>query len=143
MVRMLRLLLVLSTVASLLAGPALAQPAGASIFGVWRNPKDSVHVDVRPCGKGACGFVVWASAKAQADAREGGTQNLVGLELFRNLVEQPDGRWRGKVFVPDLNATFSGSAEVLDAGRLRARGCLIANIACKSQIWTRVAPAVD
>jgi len=48
------------------------------------------------------------------------------------------GSWRGRVFVPDLNAIFRGSAEMIDRGTLRARGCLFANIICKSQIWTRV-----
>jgi uncharacterized protein (DUF2147 family) len=140
MVRMLRLLLVLSAAAGLLAGPAAAQPADGSIYGVWRNPKDSVHVHVKPCGDSACGYVIWANANAQADARKGGTPSLIGLQLFRNFSQQASGRWRGKVFVPDLNATFTGTAELLDSGRLKARGCLFANIACKSQIWTRVAP---
>jgi uncharacterized protein (DUF2147 family) len=130
------------TAAVSLATPAVAQtpaPAGGAIYGVWRNPKNSVHVDVKPCGASACGYVVWADADAQADARKGGTPNLIGLQLFRNFNPQANGRWRGKVFVPDLNATFSGSAELLDDDRLRARGCLIANIACKSQVWVRVA----
>jgi Uncharacterized protein conserved in bacteria len=132
-------------VLALLATMALAAPAaaqaqpGASIYGVWRNPKNSVHVDVRPCGESACGYVVWANAEAQADARKGGTPNLIGLQLFRNFNQQANGRWRGKVFVPDLNATFTGMAELVDNDHLRARGCLIANIACKSQVWVRIA----
>lgn len=127
------------TAAAALAAPAAAQPGGGAIYGVWRNPKNSVHVDVRPCGPSACGYVVWANADAQADARKGGTPNLIGLQLFRNFNPQTNGRWRGKVFVPDLNATFTGTAELVDKDRLRARGCLIANIACKSQVWVRVA----
>jgi uncharacterized protein (DUF2147 family) len=127
------------TAAAALAAPAVAEAQpGSSIYGVWRNPKNSVHVDVRPCGPSACGYVVWANADAQADARKGGTPNLVGLQLFRNFNPQANGRWRGKVFVPDLNATFTGTAELVDEDRLRARGCLIASIACKSQVWVRV-----
>jgi uncharacterized protein (DUF2147 family) len=131
------------------AAPAAAQvgaPAPGSAgrtYGVWRNPKDSVHVEIRPCGTGACGVVVWANAKAQADARKGGTANLIGLQIFRDLVRDKAGVWRGKVFVPDLNMTFTGSAESIDAGALRARGCLIGNIACKSQIWRRVDAAAE
>lgn len=128
------------TAAVVLAAPAAAEAQpGSSIYGVWRNPKNSVHVDVRPCGPSACGYVVWANADAQADARKGGTPNLIGLQLFRNFSPHASGRWRGKVFVPDLNATFTGTAELVDQDRLRARGCLIANIACKSQVWVRVA----
>jgi len=133
-----KLVLVLTAAAALAAPTASQAQSAGAIYGVWRNPKNSVHVDVRPCGPSACGYVVWANADAQADARKGGTANLIGLQLFRNFNPQANGRWRGKVFVPDLNATFSGTAELVDQDRLRARGCLIANIACKSQVWVRV-----
>jgi len=123
-------------------GPALATalsvigPEGT--YGIWSNPKGSVHVEVRPCGDAACGFVVWANAKAQADARKGGTENLIGLQIFRDFERESDGSWKGKVFVPDLNRTFSGGAIPIDARTLRTRGCIFAGLGCKSQIWTRV-----
>jgi uncharacterized protein (DUF2147 family) len=123
--------------AAALAGPAVAGDAPA-LTGVWRNPKYSVHVEIKPCGPGACGYVVWASPKAQADAREGGTRELVGLQLFRNFTPEKNGAWRGKVFVPDLNATFSGTAQLIDTDSLKARGCLFAAIGCKTQVWKRV-----
>jgi uncharacterized protein (DUF2147 family) len=136
--RALKLLLALAVVAG--AASASAQPAasGARAFGVWRNPKNSVHVDIRPCGPQACGYVVWASEKAKADARKGGTANLVGLQLLRDMSLDKSGVWRGRVFVPDLNMTFSGAAEPVDINTLRARGCLIGSIGCKTQTWTRV-----
>src|SRR5215207_3360225 len=113
----LRLCSALATAALVAAAPVFAQGAAAApgpLTGVWRNPKNSVHVEIRPCGPGACGVVVWASPKAQADARGGGTKDLVGLQLFRNFVPEKSGAWRGKVFVPDLNATFSGTAQLID-----------------------------
>lgn len=132
-----------TVLAALAATAALGAGTGAhaqepSLFGVWRNPKDSVHVEIRPCAAGACGHVVWANAKARADAREGGTEDLVGLQLFRNFVQEKGGVWRGKVFVPDLNRTFSGTATLVDSQTLRARGCLVGNLVCKSQTWTRI-----
>ena len=137
----------LAFAASLVAGlsvslGALAQPAAAgasSIAGVWRNPKDTVHVEIRSCEGSTCGYVVWASPRAEADARKGGTERLVGLQLFRQFEQDKHGTWRGKVFVPDLNATFSGSALLVDANTLRAKGCLFANVLCKAQDWRRVA----
>ena len=125
---------VMSVASSALADSAAAP---AAIDGVWRNPKNSVHVELRPCGAGKCGYVVWASAKAQADARKGGSENLVGLQLLRDFTPDKSGAWRGKVFVPDLNATLSGTAELISADALRARGCLL-KIICKSQIWSRI-----
>jgi uncharacterized protein (DUF2147 family) len=106
--------------------------------GVWRNPENSVHVEIQTCGEAVCGYVVWASPRAEADARRGGTDVLVGLRLFRDFVRQKTGEWRGTIFVPDLNATLAGSAVALDGERLKARACLIGKLFCKSQIWTRV-----
>jgi len=126
-----------------LAAGLIATPAGAAVddlYGVWRNPRDSVHLEIKPCGGSACGVVVWASAKAQADARRGSGQNLVGQQLLRDFAPAGGG-WRGKVFVPDLNHVFAGSARAIDAGHIEAKGCLIGGIFCKSQTWTRVAEA--
>jgi len=81
--------------------------------------------------------VVWATPKAQADSRRGSGQELIGLQLLRDFAPAKDG-WRGKVFVPDHNMTLTGTARPLDAAHLEAKGCLIRNLVCKSQIWTRV-----
>src|SRR5687768_11229570 len=126
--------------AVLLAGqPAMAQPATADAFGVWRNPKDNVRVEIRPCGTAACGTVVWASPKAQAKARAAGTSSLVGTQVLKNLeLDERRGVWRGKVFVPELNRNFTGIAEPVDAKQLRAKGCVIGGLLCKSQVWTKI-----
>jgi uncharacterized protein (DUF2147 family) len=121
-----------------IAAASLAQAAVPESYGIWRNPKDSVHVEVKPCGEGACGVVIWANEKAQADSKRGGTDNLIGLTLFRNFIEVKDGIWKGKVFVPDLNGTFSGTAEVLNPRSIRAKGCAFAGMGCKSQVWVRI-----
>ena len=123
--------------AAALASSALAQSQPHS-YGVWRNPKNSVHVEIKDCGGRTCGYVVWANADAKEDARKGGTENLVGLQLFRDFEPAKNGVLRGKVFVPDLNHTFSGTAQFVDDTTLKARGCLFANVICKSQTWRRV-----
>jgi uncharacterized protein (DUF2147 family) len=132
---------------SLGVAPAAAQTKAEGVasqaFGVWRNPKGSVHIDIRPCGAYACGFVIWANADAQADAKKGGTDKLVGLQLFRELSADAAGVWRGKVFVPDLNMTFSGTAVSTDGANLKAKGCLLGRVLCKSQTWTRVESAAS
>jgi uncharacterized protein (DUF2147 family) len=120
-----------------LAFATAAASAPAELFGRWRNPADSVHMDIRPCGASACGSVVWASPQAQADARRGSGRELVGLQLFRDFAPAKRG-WRGKVFVPDLNRTLAGTARLLDPSHLEARGCLLGNVLCRTQVWSRV-----
>ena len=126
----------LATTSTLATAAATRLPVTAT--GVWRNPKDSVHIALRPCGEEICGFVVFASPKAEAAARKGGTPKLLGQQLLRNFKVDKNGIARGKVFVPDVNGTFSGSAELLDARTLRAKGCLFGAVVCKSQVWTRI-----
>lgn len=117
--------------------PSAALAADKS-FGTWRNPKNSVHVRARPCGKEMCGVVVWANAKAKADAARGGTENLVGSALFQGFVQEKPGIWRGKVFVPDIGKTFSGTISMIDDNHAEGKGCLLGRVGCKSQIWTRL-----
>lgn len=126
-----------------LAGLATALPASAQdvpfTYGVWRNPKNSVHVEIKPCGGGrACGNVVWANDEAQADAKKGGTPNLIGLQLLRDFQLQKNGSWKGRVFVPDLNMTLTGTADFPNATTMKAKGCLVGAFLCKSQTWRRV-----
>jgi len=105
---------------------------------VLRNPSNSVHVSVHPCGRSRCGTVVWANDKAKADSARGGTRNLVGTELFREFREVSPKVWKGKVFVPDLNKVLTGTGTVKDQDIIVARGCLLAGMGCKSQTWKRV-----
>ena len=135
--RLMRAGVMLGCAVLLPAQMAHAAPDEAS-FGVWANPQGSVHVRAHRCGSSMCGTVIWASEKAKQDARKGGTAELIGAELFRNFVKESATVWRGKVFVPDINKTFSGSISLLDDRRLKGQGCLLGRVLCKSQIWTRV-----
>jgi uncharacterized protein (DUF2147 family) len=112
-----------------LAVTAFAAPAHAGgditrSYGVWRNPKNTV--------------VVWASAKAEADARKAGADTLIGKQLLRDFEAQENGSLRGRVWVPTLRVTLVGTADVLDAKTMRAKGCVLGNLLCKSQVWTRL-----
>lgn len=116
-----------------------ASAAEPVIQGVWRNPKNTVHLEIKPCGPNACGYVVWANASVQADARERGFKDMVGMQLLRDFTPQKSGTWKGKVFVPSMNMTFSGTADFINSSALRAKGCALGAFFCKSQVWTRVA----
>ena len=129
---------ILAVAAVLLPGSATASAQNPGQENVFRNPSNSVHVRIHPCGKGRCGTVVWANDKAKKDSARGGTRNLVGTELFREFREVSPKVWKGKVFVPDLNKVFTGTGTIKDQNTIVARGCLFAGIGCKSQTWTRV-----
>ena len=128
---------ILVSAALVLATPATAQRA-LGWEGIWRNAADSVRIKVARCGAGLCGTVVQASEKAKADAQAGGTDQLVGTQLFHDFRREDDGLWYGQVYVPDIGQTFDGTIEQTDRNTIVGTGCLFANFGCKSQTWRRV-----
>ena len=126
--------------AALVAVSSFAATADAQTqpTGVWRNPRNTVHVRIQPCGPAMCGTVVWASPSAQRRAREAGTPNLIGAQLFRQLHRAEGGSWAGRVFVPDLRRTVSGTLRVRGPNTVVASGCLLGRMLCRSQTWTRI-----
>ena len=136
-----RALLLALSAPSLLAVPASAsdEPAAAPVASEWRNPSNSVRVRIDRCGGATlCGTITWASPKAIADAKRGGTENLVGTRLFRDLRPAGSGKWKGKVFVPDIRQTFAGTIEFAGQDRMVGKGCVLFGLVCKSQTWSRV-----
>jgi uncharacterized protein (DUF2147 family) len=128
-------------IAFLLAAAAAASPAPRAadpVIGTWMNRKGSVAVATRHCGRALCGRVVWASPEAQDKARAGGTDRLVGTELFRNLVPAAQGLWEGEVFVPDLGSSATAQLMLLDANSIEINGCQYGGMLCKKQEWHKV-----
>lgn len=125
-------------------GPAAGE--SVSVEGVWHNPKNSVAVRTGACpekrtdktaGETLCGWIVRADAKAKADARNGGTPELIGTALLRDY--RPSGRrkWSGQVYVPDMGRTFGSTITLIDANTIDVKGCLVGGFLCKSQTWHR------
>ncbi|MCW2412777.1 MULTISPECIES: DUF2147 domain-containing protein [unclassified Sphingobium] len=125
-------------IASAALGTSTALAAESESLGIWTNPQRSVQVRAHRCGTAMCGTVIQASEKARADARKGGVDNLIGARLFSGFVPEKENVWRGKVFVPDIGKTFSGTITLVNERTLSAQGCLIGRIGCRSQVWTRV-----
>lgn len=128
----------LAILAATLAVPAAGAEAPAPA-GLWISPHHDVAVRTAACGSRLCGWVVWASPTAQADARAGGTDRLIGTELLEDYAATGNGAWAGTVFVPDMGRRFSSRIELPSADSLQIRGCLIGDMLCRTQRWTRIA----
>jgi len=124
-------------VASSLASPVSAA-ASSDITGLWRNPDGSVLVRIAPCGKEICGVVVGATPTAQADARDGGYPQLIGLSIMFGYRPAGPQRWVGRVLVPDLGHVFSSHIDLVDGTHARIAGCLFHQHFCQTQLWQRV-----
>ena len=113
------------------------QPRPIDPQGEWRNPQGSVIVSIAPCGEALCGMVNWASDSAQADARRGGTEQLVGTEVLSQFTLRSPGQWRGRLFVPDLNKRPKAEMHLVGRDQLKVTVCGAIGLVCKSQLWTR------
>jgi uncharacterized protein (DUF2147 family) len=127
--------------ASLLLVALLVQGPESLLAGPWTNPSGSVIIMIGPCADGGlCGVVQWSSAKAAADAARAGTATLVGTEILHGFVPLGGNRWKGRLFVPDLNKKSTAEVRLLNGDRLQVRGCAVGRLLCKSQVWTRAEP---
>ena len=120
---------------SLAATPAVAQ---ANIEGHWTNPKHTTLVRVARCDGGSfCAVVLKASAKAQANARKGGTQHFIGTEIL-HVRDSGGGVYKGKAFDPESNMHIPATVRFVDAGTIEIQGCALFGLICKTQRWTKV-----
>jgi uncharacterized protein (DUF2147 family) len=121
---------------ALAASPAAAQ--GAGIEGHWTNPKHSTLVHVTRCdGTAYCAIVLKASAKAQANARKGGTKNFIGTEILR-VSPAGDNLFRGKAFDPESNMHVPATVRFVGSTTIEIQGCALFGLICKTQRWTKV-----
>ena len=121
----------------LLAMTLISALEPASPVGRWKNPSGSVIVAIDSCGAAYCGTVEWASDKAKADARKRGTETLVGTQLMTGFTTAGNDRWRGRLFVPDINRRAKAELRMIKNGQLKVTGCAVGRLICKSQSWTR------
>lgn len=128
----------LAVLAAMMPGAVRAAPPASDLIGTWINPRNSVKVRTGECDRRLCGWVVWADTEALQDARDGGVDRLVGMQLLRDYQPIDRGKWAGHVFVPDLGRTFYSTITRIDASALKISGCILGGWICKSQVWRRV-----
>ena len=116
----------------------LAAQAGAagSIEGRWRSPGGNSIISIAPCGGSLCGTVDWASDRAKKDASKT-TAQLVGTQLLTGLTQGKDGRWQGRLFIPDKNIRVRAKIQLMSPQQLKVSGCLAGKSLCRSAVWTR------
>jgi uncharacterized protein (DUF2147 family) len=106
-------------------------------LGRWKNPSGRVVVSIEACGDAICGTVISAAESAKADARRGGTEQLIGTQLMTGFKPAGPGKWKGRLFIPDMNHRSRAELSLVGAGQLKVTGCAVGRMLCKSQLWTR------
>lgn len=147
-------------VALLAGGMAFAVTAATAspLEGVWLTAAKS-EMTVVPCPEGFCGSItkivvpkdVYQQNKAAIDAL-GATQftdmmnkdpalrerPILGLKILTLHPGAKPKIFDGEIYNPQDGNTYSGYVEVLGADKIRLNGCILYNIICKGEDWTRV-----
>jgi len=123
-------------VAFLIAVAAQAS-APPSIEGTWKSPGGNSIITIDDCGPTLCGTVAWASEKAKKDSAKT-TSQLLGTQLLTGLQQDKNGRWHGKLFIPDKNMRVTAKIERVSDTQLRVSGCAMGKSLCKAAMWTRL-----
>jgi uncharacterized protein (DUF2147 family) len=129
--------------AMMLAAAALS-PA-ERIAGRWMTETRHGVVEIAPCGASICGRLIDSDSiradpqrrdehNKDAAQRQRPLKGLTMLEGFHGSGSEWDG---GSVYNPDDGGTYHGTLTMVDANRLKVRGCIVWPL-CKSQIWKRV-----
>lgn len=127
-----------SALLALAAATGATAAAAGPLEGHWENPKRTTMVNVTVCGSGPeyCAIVLKASAKAQQNARKGGTMHFIGTEILR-VHPAGEGLFKGTAFDPESNMHVEATVHMVAPGVMELKGCAIMGLICQQQRWTK------
>jgi uncharacterized protein (DUF2147 family) len=133
--------------AAVLAISSPSKASAADPSGIWAKDDGSAKVEIKKCGRGLCGSVVWlrnpsdSRGKPLHDARNENAslrgRPIIGLPLFSNMRPAGPNSWAGNVYNPvegriytDVKVTLVSSRQIV------LRGCR-SWLMCGEKTWTR------
>jgi len=158
--------LIRSLVASLpmMAGPVFAQEPMVPldpVEGTWRTLLQS-EITIARCEAGFCGAIskivvpehivesvgadvlAGMSPDAFYDANNEDpalrTRPILGLQILTLIPSNEPMTYDGSIYNPEDGKTYSGYVQVLGPDTIRLNGCVLYNIICRGEDWTRVPP---
>ncbi|HTJ57483.1 MAG TPA: DUF2147 domain-containing protein [Devosiaceae bacterium] len=161
-VRLAVALLFSATPVAAIAAPMGAAPAeianAPQIEGVWLTQSKS-QITVSPCATDFCGNIskivvpddIYKQNKKAIESI--GATNftdemnkdpklkgrpIMGLQILTLHPSDKPQIYNGEIYNPEDGNTYSGYVEVLGPNKIRLNGCILYNIICKGEDWTRV-----
>ena len=128
---------------------AVAPAAAGDPAGKWLTKDGNATVNIARCGEALCGTIV--ALKEPNDPKTGkpkvDSENpdaakrgrpIIGVQIVFDLKPSstPD-KWDGQVYNAEDGKTYTGSITLTGATALELKGCALAGLICKGQIWTK------
>lgn len=153
----------LSLIAAAVAQEQVPSAPPAPIEGTWRTLLQS-EVTIGPCELGFCGHLSTivvpegmlsgaeaeaAAAMAPEDYFDERNENpalrnrpMLGLQILTLWHGKEAHIYDGEIYNPEDGRTYSGFIEMVGPDTLRLNGCVLFNVVCRGEDWTRV-PAAE
>lgn len=136
--------------AAFFAAAPCAQALAADASGVWLKEDGSGKIEIKKCGRGICGKVIWlrdpidSRGKPLHDARNEDPamrdRPILGLVLFSNMAPTEPNTWVGSVYNPEEGHIYTDiKISLVSANQVVLRGCK-AWLLCGEKTWTRTKP---
>lgn len=126
----------LKMIAPVTLGLALAVSASSAFAagdprGVWLDDTGRGAVEIKDCGDGLCGTVVWA--KSEKDSKEG-----CGKQILGGVKDVGGGNWdNGWVYDPERGRKFDLALTPMKNGSLQVTGYAGYKFLSQTMIWTK------
>lgn len=129
-------------VATVLLGMTASAAWAADPTGVWTRPSGASRIEIKTCGNGLCGDLVWLKTPANDTKNPDPakrSQSLIGRRIVHDLrPTKTAGEWKGEVYNAEDGRTYTGYATLIGANQLKLQGCVLGGLICKGETWTRV-----
>ncbi len=136
----------LTLAATLLAGSS-AQAADPG--GNWLTEDGDATIRIVRCGHALCGRI--AALREPRDSETGRTMTdennrneklrsrpLIGVQIINRMTPNgTPGQWVGQVYNPEDGGFYPAKLTLLNARSLRLEGCIVPEVLCNGQTWTR------
>jgi uncharacterized protein (DUF2147 family) len=144
MIRSCALLLTLGCALLLPDAVRAADPSGT-----WITEDGEATIRIGRCGGALCGRLaslreprhpVTGRPKTDENNRDPGLRErpLVGVQIVVRMTPNgKPGQWNGFVYNPEDGGSYPATLTVTSAGSLRLAGCMMKDVLCRGQTWTR------
>jgi uncharacterized protein (DUF2147 family) len=122
--------IVTAAAAAFAAATTLATGASAaeSPEGVWMNDTGRGAIEIKSCGEGLCGHVVWV--------KEGADTYGCGKQIIGDVKSTGEGTWDGGwIYSPDKKRRFDVELEPQSDGTLKVTGYAGVKFLSRTMVW--------
>lgn len=130
----------------LLAATAAGDGAKATIEGRWLSADGDGWIDIRVDGGRLGGYIAGSPNDPENLEPRFDEFNpdpalrdrpLLGMQIIRDLEQQKNGKWKGRVYDPNSGKMYKCTLTLTDEDTLKLRGYVGVSLLGRTAVWTR------